>query len=131
MNYYIAREIASPFDATVTATIAALKREGFGVLTDIDVQATLREKLGVEFRKYRILGACHPPSAHRALETEERIGLMLPCNVIVQERGPNLAEVAAIDPVASMLAVGNPALRDLGLEVRAKLERVIQSIAAP
>jgi uncharacterized protein (DUF302 family) len=130
MTYYMARELALPFDAAVTATIAALKREGFGVLSDIDVQATLRQKLGVEFRKYRILGACHPPSAHHALETEERIGLMLPCNVIVQERGPDRSEVAAIDPVASMLAVGNPALRDIGLEVRAKLERVVQSVAA-
>jgi uncharacterized protein (DUF302 family) len=131
MNYCMTRELAMPFDAAVTATIDALKREGFGVLTDIDVQATLCQKLGVEFRKYRILGACNPPLAHRALQTEERIGLMLPCNVIVQERGPDRVEVAAIDPIASMLAVDNPALRDVGLEVRAKLERVVQSIAAP
>jgi uncharacterized protein (DUF302 family) len=131
MNYYMARELALPFDAAVTATIEALKREGFGVLTDIDVQATLRQKLGVEFRKYRILGACHPPSAHRALQAEERIGLMLPCNVIVQERGPDRTEVAAIDPAASLMAVGNPMLRDVGTEVRAKLERVVQGIGAP
>jgi len=131
MSYYMARELALPFDAAVDATIAALKREGFGVLTDIDVQATLRQKLGVEFRKYRILGACHAPSAHRALQAEERIGLMLPCNVIVQERGPDRTEVAAIDPVASMMAVGNAALRDVGRDVRAKLERVLQGIGAP
>ena len=131
MNYYMARELAMPFDAAVTATIEALKREGFGVLTDIDVQVTLRQKLGVEFRKYRILGACHPPSAHQALQAEERIGLMLPCNLIVQERGPERTEVAAIDPAASLMAVGNPALREVGLGVRAKLERVLQGIAAP
>jgi uncharacterized protein (DUF302 family) len=128
MTYYIAREIPLAFDAAVAATIAALKREGFGVLTDIDVKATIREKLGAEFRPYRILGACNPPLAHRALELEERIGLMLPCNVIVQERKAGGVEVAAIDPVAAMSAVGNEALRELAVEVREKLARVIETI---
>jgi uncharacterized protein (DUF302 family) len=128
MTYYIAREVPLAFDAAVAATIAALKREGFGVMTDIDVKATIREKLGAEFRPYRILGACNPPLAHRALELEERIGLMLPCNVIVQERKAGGVEVAAIDPVVAMSGVGNEALREVAVEVREKLARVIQSI---
>jgi uncharacterized protein (DUF302 family) len=131
MSYYFARELPLAFDAAIAATVAALKREGFGVLTDIDVKATIREKLGIEFRPYRILGACNPPLAHRALELEERIGLMLPCNVIVQEKGPGRAEVAAIDPVAAMDAVGNDALLEVAAQVREKLARVIASVGLP
>ena len=130
MSYYIAKRLEVPFDAAVAAVKDALKSEGFGVLTEIDVQATLKAKLGVDFRKYHILGACNPPFAHRALQLEDKIGLMLPCNVIVQEIPKGGVEVAAIDPVASMQAVENPALADVGAEVREKLARAIESLGA-
>ena len=130
MSYFLARELKLSFDDAVAAVRAALGEEGFGVLTEIDVQATLAAKLGVEFRPYRILGACNPPFAHKALELEERIGLMLPCNVIVQETPSGAVEVAAIDPVASMQAVNNPALADMGQEIRAKLSRVIERVGS-
>jgi uncharacterized protein (DUF302 family) len=110
--------------------IQALKSEGFGVLTDIDVRATLKEKLGVDFRRYRILGTCNPPFARRALALEDKIGLMLPCNVIVQELAEGRVEVAAIDPLASMQAVDNAALGELGRDVREKLALVIETIGA-
>ena len=130
MSYYMATRLEMPFDAAVAAVKEALKAEGFGVLTEIDVKATLKEKLGADFRKYQILGACNPSFAHRALELEDKIGLMLPCNVIVQETLSGGVEVAAIDPLASMQAVQNPSLADLGQEVRAKLERVIKNVGA-
>ena len=116
------------FDEAVGRTIEALKKEGFGVLTDIDVQATLKKKLGVDFRKYRILGACNPPYAYEALKKEDKIGTMLPCNVIVQEISPGEVEVAAIDPAASMQAVANPELADVALVVRQKLKNVIADL---
>ncbi len=128
MSYYIAKTLVAGFDEAVDLVTEALKREGFGVLTEIDVQATLKEKLGVNFRPYRILGACNPPFAHRALELEDKIGLMLPCNVIVQDAGGGRVEVAAIDPIASMQAVNNPALADVGVEVRAKMARAIDAL---
>ena len=128
MSYYFNKTLAVPFDAAVEKVTAELKREGFGVLTDIDVKKTLNEKLGVDFRKYRILGACNPSFAHEALLAEDKIGTMLPCIVIVQELADGRVEVAAIDPVASMQAVGNPALEPVGLEVRAKLKRVIDCL---
>ncbi len=112
----------------MAAVKKALAAEGFGVLTEIDVRATLKAKLGVESRDYVILGACNPPFAHKALELEERIGLMLPCNVIVRETDEGVMEVAAIDPVASMQAVGNEALGDLGSEVREKLLCVVERV---
>ena len=130
MSYYLSKELALTFEEAIPAVIDALSQEGFGILTDIDVKATLKTKLGVEFRKYRILGACNPPFAHHALELERRIGLMLPCNVIVQELGERKVEVAAIDPLASMQAVGNPALSEVGAEIRTKLARVIDSLGA-
>jgi uncharacterized protein (DUF302 family) len=128
MSYYIGKLIEGPFDAVVDKVKAELKKEGFGILTEIDVRKTLKEKLNVEFRNYRILGTCNPPYAYKALLAEDKIGLMLPCNVIVQEAADGRVEVAAIDPVASMQAVQNPALEPIGLEVRAKLQKVIDSL---
>jgi uncharacterized protein (DUF302 family) len=128
MSYYFAKALDAPFEEAVARATAALKEQGFGVLTRIDVKATLKEKLGVDFRPYVILGACNPPSAYEALQAEDRIGLMLPCNVIVQEREGGLVEVAAIDPVASMAAVDNPALVPLAARVQAKLRAVVDSL---
>jgi uncharacterized protein (DUF302 family) len=129
MSYYFTKRLPVTFDAAIAAVTAALKAEGFGVLTDIDVKATLKQKLGVEFRRYRILGACNPPFAHRALELEDKVGLMLPCNVIVQELASGGVEVAAIDPVASMAAIENAALSAVATEVREKLARVVGNVA--
>jgi len=125
MSYYFNKTIALPFDEAVERVKAELKKEGFGVLTDIDVRKTLQEKIGVEFRPYRILGACNPLFAYKALQAEDKIGTMLPCNVVVQELGPGRVEVAAIDPLASMAAVKNEDLGAVGLEVRAKLKAVV------
>jgi uncharacterized protein (DUF302 family) len=109
MTYYFSRTVEMPFEAAVRAATEALQRHGFGVLSDLDVRATLKNKLDVEFPPYRILGACNPQMAYRALQAEDKIGTMLPCNVIVQQRENGRVEVAAIDPVASMQAVDNPA----------------------
>jgi uncharacterized protein (DUF302 family) len=128
MHYYIARVVEAGFDETVAKVVEALKKEGFGVLTDIDVAATMKQKLGVDFRQYRILGACNPPLAHKALSAEDKIGVMLPCNVIVQQVGEGKTEVAAIDPRAAMERVGNPALAELAQEVAQRLGRVLQAV---
>jgi uncharacterized protein (DUF302 family) len=128
MNYYIARVVAAGFDATVAGLVAAPKQEGFGVLTDIDVAATTKQKLGVEFRSYRILGACNPPLARKALSAEDKIGVMLPCNVIVQDADAGKTEVAAIDPRAAMERIGNPALSELAEEVAQRFARVLQAL---
>jgi len=125
MGYYFSKTLSLTFDQAVSHVTEALKTEGFGILTDIDVSATLKKKLAVAFRPYRILGACSPPFAHRALQAEDKIGTMLPCNVIVQELGPGRVEVAAIDPIASMQAVGNPQLAEVAVEVQQKLKNVI------
>jgi uncharacterized protein (DUF302 family) len=130
MDYYLSARLDTPFEDAVTRTREALAAEGFGVLTEIDVAATLDAKLGVSFRPYRILGACNPGLAHRALGAEDKIGVMLPCNVVVQQIAPGSCEVSAIDPAAAMQAVGNPALDEIAREVRAKLARVIASLAA-
>lgn len=127
MSYYFSRTLNIPFDDAIARVTEALQQQGFGVLTDIDVKATMKKKLGVDFRNYRILGACNPPFAHRALELEDKIGTMLPCNVIVQQVG-DAVEVAAIDPIASMAGVNNPALGEIGMQVRAKLQAVIESL---
>jgi uncharacterized protein (DUF302 family) len=116
------------FDDAVTGVVEALKKEGFGILTDIDVQKTLKNKLDVDFRKYRILGACNPPFAYEALKLENKIGTMLPCNVVVQEHPDGTIEVSAIDPVASMKAIENPKLREVAAQVQAKLKRVIENL---
>lgn len=128
MSYYFARTIALPFDTVIARVTEELQKEGFGVLTDIDVKGTLKKKLGVDFRNYRILGACNPPFAYQALLAEDKIGAMLPCNVIVQELAPGQVEVAAIDPVASMAAVDNPGLATIGMQIRARLQKVVASL---
>jgi uncharacterized protein (DUF302 family) len=128
MNYYVSRSVSLDFDAAVAKTIEALKAEGFGVLTDIDIAATLKQKLGVEFRKYRILGACNPPLALKALSAEDKIGVMLPCNVIVQERAEGGVELAAIDPRTAMQRVGNPALAAVAEEVAERLARALHAV---
>ncbi len=128
MSYYFSKHVNMTFDEAVEKTIAALKKEGFGVLTEIDVQKALKEKIGVDFRKYRILGACNPHYAYKALQAEDKIGTMLPCSVIVQELGAGDVEVAAIDPVASMQAVENPALMPLAFEVQNKLKKAVEDL---
>mgnify|MGYP001044434008 CR=1 FL=1 len=128
MSYYFSKMLSLDFDAAVAEATRKLKDEGFGVITEIDVTATLKTKIGVEFRPYRILGACNPSLAHEALKLEDKVGTMLPCNVIVQELAPRQVEVAAIDPVASMSAIDNPALLEKAQIVRAKLEKVIRSL---
>ena len=127
MTYYFAKTIDAPFDEAVEKTVAALKKHGFGVLTRIDVKNTLKEKIGAEFRPYVILGACNPCMAHQALQAEDKIGTMLPCNVIVQEQGAK-SEVAAVDPVASMQAIENPALAAIATKVREELKAAVQSL---
>ena len=128
MSYYLSKTLQTPFDAAVERVTEALKEEGFGVLTEIDMQATMRKKLDVDIQKYKILGACNPPLAYQAIQAEDKIGLMLPCNVIVQEVAGGGTEVAAIDPVASMQAVDNPQLGEVGKQVQGKLKRVIESL---
>ncbi len=128
MSYYFSKELNVSFDEAVEKVRDSLAAEGFGVLTEIDVKATLKKKLDVEFRPYKILGACHPESAYRALQAEDKIGLMLPCNVVVQERTPSQAEVSVIDPVASMAAVDNPNLAEVAEGVRKKLASVIDKL---
>jgi uncharacterized protein (DUF302 family) len=128
MKYYFEKTTDYAFEEAVEKVTEELKKEGFGVLTEIDVQATLKKKLDVDFRKYRILGACNPPFAHEALKAENKIGAMLPCNVIVQELDNGKTEVAAVDPVASMKAVDNDKLGEIADEIRAKLEKVIENV---
>lgn len=128
MTYHFSKKLDVPFDQAVSRVTEALKTEGFGLLTDIDVSATLKAKLGKEFRPYRILGACNPQLAYRALTLEDKIGTMLPCNVIVQQHQGGGVEVSAVDPVASMQAIDNPALADVANEVRARLKRVIDGL---
>jgi uncharacterized protein (DUF302 family) len=128
MSYYLARSLPIGFDEAVSRVTAALKQEGFGVLTDIDVQATLKSKLGVDTPKYRILGACNPGFAHEALQLENKLGVLLPCNVIVRAEKDTQTEIAAIDPVSSMERVGNPKLAAIAEEVRGRLQRAIDSL---
>ena len=128
MSYYISTRLNAPFDQAIGATVEALKGEGFGVISRIDIQATLKAKIGADFRPYTILGACNPTLAFEALKLEDKVGTMLPCNVVVQGWGENETEVAAIDPVASMQAIENPELLNAAEEVRARLARVIDSL---
>ena len=128
MSYYFNKYSDSDFNETVEKTIAELKKEGFGVLTEIDVKQTLKKKLNVDFLPYRILGACNPPYAYQALQAEDKIGTMLPCNVIVRETEDGKIEVAAIDPLESMRAVDNPTLQEIAEEIREKLKKVVDRI---
>ena len=129
MGYYIAKYVSRPFDAVVADITERLKAHGFGVLSDIDVQATLRAKIGATMPRYRILGACNPRFAHEALKLENKLGVLLPCNVIVRETGDGRVEVASIDPVESMERTGNPALEATATEVRRLLSQAVAEVA--
>jgi uncharacterized protein (DUF302 family) len=128
MSYHFSKTVEMPIDRAVSATVEALQKHGFGVLTDIDVQQTLKKKLDVDFRPYRILGACNPKMAHLALQAEDKIGTMLPCNIVLQEHQPGRTEISAVDPVASMQAIDNPKLADIAGSVRSLLQQVIADI---
>ncbi len=128
MAYYFSKTLPVGFDEAVQRTVDVLKSEGFGVITEIDVKDTFKKKIGVDFRNYRILGACNPALAYEALQIEDKVGTMLPCNVVVQDIGGGNCEVAVIDPVASMQAIDNPALRVAAEQVRAKLKRVVDEL---
>lgn len=129
MRYYISTTLKNTtFSDAIEKTVAALKEEGFGVLTEIDIKTTLKNKLDADFYNYTILGACNPGMAYEALQAENKIGTMLPCNVIVQEREPGIVEISAVDPAASMMAVQNDSLAGIAIGVREKLTKVIQSI---
>jgi len=128
MKYYISKKIKTDFDQAVQLVTESLKKEGFGVLTEINLQEKLKEKLSVDFRKYKILGACNPAYAYKAIQMEDKIGTMLPCSVIVQELENNEIEVAAVDPVASMMAIENSGLVGIAGEIKEKLERAIASL---
>lgn len=127
MTYYFSKTKKVSFEEAVEKVKDELKKEGFGILTEIDVKETLKKKLDVDFRKYRILGACNPPFAHKALMAEDKIGTMLPCNVVVQELSNGVVEIAAVDPVASMQAVGNSALEGVAKQIQAKLRKAVEN----
>lgn len=128
MKYFIAKDVKMSYEAALAAVIEALKGEGFGVLTEIDVKETLKKKLDVDFPKYKILGACNPPLALKALSTENQVGVLLPCNVVVQEHPDGRVEVSAMDPAAAMQAIGNPKIDEIAGEVRGRLERVLAKL---
>jgi len=128
MEYYFSKTISASFDDAIQKVTEALKAEGFGILTEIDIKATLKKKLDVDFYNYKILGACNPPFAYKALMAEDKIGTMLPCNVIVQEKAAGQVEVSAVDPVASMQAIENKALAGIAAEIRAMLQKVIEQL---
>lgn len=128
MSYYFSKELQVTFQEAIHTVTEGLKAEGFGILTEIDVAETLKSKLGVDFQKYRILGACNPSFAYRALQAEPRIGTMLPCNVIVQELENGKVEVAAVDPLASMKAIENHDLQTIAVEIQLKLKKVIEQL---
>jgi len=128
MSYYIGKIFHGPFEEVVALTTEALKKQGFGIITLIDVKETLKQKIGVEFPAYRILGACNPTLAHEALKLESKVGTMLPCNVVVRDAGDGNTEVAAIDPVASMQAIDNPELKRAAEGVRKRLQAAVNAI---
>jgi uncharacterized protein (DUF302 family) len=128
MNYFLAKTVSKSYEEALAAVTEALKGEGFGVLTEIDVKETLKKKLDIDFPKYKILGACNPPLAHKALTTENQIGVLLPCNVVVQEHPDGRVEVSAMDPAAAMQAIGNKELDAIASDVRARMERVLEKV---
>ncbi|HQS52273.1 MAG: hypothetical protein B7X86_09530 [Sphingobacteriales bacterium 17-39-43] len=128
MSYYFSKTLNTDFDTAITKVTDELKKEGFGVLTEIDVKETFKKKLDVDFRKYRILGACNPNFAFEAIKSEDKVGTMLPCNVVVQEHEDGKIEVSAIDPIASMMAIKNDSLGDVASSVSGKLRRVIENL---
>ena len=128
MSYYFTKRINEDFETAIAKVTEELKKEGFGILTEIDVQATFKKKLDIDFKKYRILGACNPNFAFEAIQAEDKIGTMLPCNVIVQEQEDGIVEVSAVDPVASMVSVQNNSLANIASEVSEKLNRVINNL---
>lgn len=128
MAYYINKTIKTNFDQAIELITEALKVEGFGIISEIDIQQKLKEKLDVDFRKYKILGACNPASAYEALKQEDKIGTMLPCNIIVQETGQNQVEVAAVDPAASLMAVDNKEIEIIAVDIKAKLKKAVESL---
>lgn len=129
MSYYFTKTINSNFDDAIQKVTEELKKEGFGILTEIDVKETLKKKLDVDFKNYKILGACNPPFAYKALQAEDKIGTMLPCNVTVIEQENGKVEIAAVDPVASMQAVENPGLAEVANKIRRKLKKVIDQLS--
>jgi uncharacterized protein (DUF302 family) len=128
MKYYITKKIDATFEQAIDEVKEALAIQGFGVLSEINIHEKLKEKLDVDFRRYTILGACNPAYAYKALQNEDKIGTMLPCNVVIQELGKNVIEVSAIDPIASMMAIENPKLAKIAGEIKGKLEKVIESL---
>lgn len=128
MSYFFNKKVALSFDDAIQKVTEELKKDGFGVLTEIDVKGTLKKKLDVDFKKYKILGACNPGFAYKALQNEDKIGVMLPCNVIVEENEDGSVEVSAVDPVASMQAIGNENLGKIAGEVRDKLRAVVERL---
>jgi len=128
MSYYFNKVVNMSFDEAINKVTEELKKEGFGVLTQIDVKEALKKKINVDFRRYKILGACNPQYAHKALQAEDKIGTMLPCNVVVQERDDGKVEIAAIDPVASMQSVQNESLGEIATIVQSKLKQVIENV---
>ena len=130
MSYYFNKTMqGKSFDEAIELVTEELKKEGFGILTEIDVQATLKKKIDVDFKKYKILGACNPHFAHKALQSEDKIGVFLPCNVIVEEHENGEVEVSAVDPIASMGAVENESLGNIAIEVQEKMKRVIDNLS--
>ncbi len=128
MSYYNAKTVDISFDDAIGKITEELKKEGFGILTEIDVKETLKKKLDVDFRKYRILGACNPPFAHKALQAEKYIGALLPCNVVVQENEQGKIEISAVNPMESMKTVNNPELNEIANEISEKLQRALQNV---
>jgi uncharacterized protein (DUF302 family) len=128
MTFYFEKTVGGTFEEVVSRLTESMKTEGFGIMTDIDVQGALAKKLGVQFRKYKILGACNPQFAYQALQLEDKIGVMLPCNFIIQERSDGSIEVAAVNPLQTMQSVGHPGLRVLAEEAAKRLQRVVESL---
>ena len=128
MEYYFSKMLNIPFESGVQKVTEALKTEGFGIISEINIHDKLKEKLGVDFKKYRILGACNPAFAYQSLQLEDKIGTMLPCNVLVIDQGEGNTEIAAINPIASMMAIQNPGLESVATEVTSRLKKVVDSL---